>query len=123
MADQNFGVEHNFIKHWAGDTVKARTFSMTRDTGGGPVVEDFTNVQIKMHVRDEFTDIIAVDLSVGSGISVTTTDFTVDEFAAPVPSANRQSMNFKYDIEFTYISGRVVTYIYGILPVELSTSR
>ncbi len=98
---------YNFPKATEGDTHDGVTVTVKVD---GAAV-NLTNVAIAMQARSE-TDAVALDLSVGSGITKTNAAggiFAVDAFTMPAAGT------YSYDIEFTYADSSVKTYMSGFI--------
>jgi archaellin len=105
--------KYDFPTLYEGDTHDGLSITVTTTTGSTTTPVDLTNVTIAMQVRDrDDLTVLALDLAVGTGITKTNpTDgvFTIDPFTVPTAGT------YVYDIEFTYASGAVKTYMGGRL--------
>jgi len=109
--------KYDFPTLYEGDTYDGLSITVTTTVDGTTSPVDLTNVGIAMQVRgqdrgrDDYT-LLILDFSVGSGITKTDAAagvFTVDPFTVPTAGT------YAYDIEFTYASGAVKTYMGGRL--------
>lgn len=106
---------YNFPKLYEGDTHDGLSITVETTTGGVSSPVDLTNVDIAMQVRSNSAGALALDLSVGSGITKTDATngvFRVDAFTVPAAGL------YDYDIEFTYADGTVKTYMGGAMSVK-----
>ena len=105
---------YNFPNLYEGDTHDGLSITVETTSGGTSSPVDLTNVAIAMQVRNN-AGALALDLSVGSGITKTDAAngvFRVDAFTAPAAGV------YAYDIEFTYADGTVKTYMGGAMAVK-----
>lgn len=99
--------------------VKNDTFNEVRftylDGDGNPV--DITDCEIRIQFRYRSkTGAIVKNIEVGSGITLTDPTngiFTIDEFTP----LDWEVDSYYYDVEVTFPSGRIKTYVWGILKV------
>lgn len=111
---------YNFPSHVAEDTVKARTFTITRTPQGGSAgPEDLTNATVHFTVRDEL-DLVAYEATDGAGLSHNGAlgVVTLDAFNAPSKAGVHN-----HDLEINFPDGRRHTYIKGTLPVTQGQTR
>jgi len=96
---------YNFSKAVEGDTHDG--VSVTVKSDGAAV--NLTNITIAMQVRSA-TDAVALNLTVGSGLTKTNAAagvFTVNAFTMPAAGT------YSYDVQFTYANGSIKTYMSG----------
>jgi hypothetical protein len=112
----NIGI-YNTKPQIAGDTFQERILTIKRNNS--PI--DLTGVLIKMQIKTEANGKIIKDLSIGNGITIIDAlngKFKIDSFLSP-----SQSRQYVYDIQITYTSGVVRTYLKGVIPIIQDISR
>lgn len=100
---------YNIRDHWNGDSFKGLQFVLT-DQNDAAI--DLTGATIKCQFRDASDNTLILDLSIGSGITVDDAvngTFTIDA-RNPFGLATGK---YNYDVEVTYASGVIQTYIKG----------
>ena len=96
---------YNWNNDTRGDTIPSKTFKPITVDG---VDVDLTDVDIRMHVRSSGGSLLA-EFTKGNGITLSDTNgFTVEPF-----KITRYEGKAFYDIEFTFPSGVVKTWIAG----------
>lgn len=104
---------YDFPALYEGDTHDGLSVTVETTSGGSTSPVDLSTVAIAMQVRD-LSGTLALDLSVGSGITKTDAVngvFRVDAFTVPAAGS------YEYDIEFTYADSSVKTYMGGKMMV------
>jgi hypothetical protein len=113
-------IQYNFKEQYSGDTFNGLRITATRTISGNTSPIDLTNVAIKMDIKSLNVDTPLLSLTIGEGITLTDAlngIFTIDRFVVPKVGVHN------YDIQFTYQSGDIKTYVKGIFPVENDTTR
>ena len=104
---------YNFGTYVAADTVKERTFTITRTPSGGSAApEDLSGADVAFTFRDEWGVLVAT-FAVGSGVTVADNVVTLAAFAAP-----GRAGTYSHDMEITFADGERSTYLYGSLIVS-----
>lgn len=110
------------FKHIKGDTFEAVNFAMT--TGLIPVAIDLTGAVIKMQLRKQSCDIVkALSLTSVANAGLTITNAAGGLFKINKQIINIDPFNYVYDIEITFASGAVKTYISGFFNVTPDITR
>jgi hypothetical protein len=111
---------YNFPIQQEGDTFNSVQFTCTTTSNAVTTPIDLTSVSIKMQLRKTYQSEALLTLESGSGITITDAVngvFRIDEFI------NISAYNYLYDIQFTYNSGVVKTYVKGFLEVLKEVTR
>ena len=105
-------IEYNIPDHYKGDTFDALEFTILDDDGLTPI--DLTDATIKSQFRRKSkSGKLTKELNVADGITVTDALNGVIELDAFI--LDWDANTYYYDIKFTFIDGKVVTYRYGII--------
>ena len=110
------------FKHIKGDTFEAVNFAMTSGALLSPI--DLTGAVIKMQLRKQACDLVKV-ISLTSVLSdgITITNPALGLFKINKQIINIDPYNYVYDIEITFGSGVVKTYISGLFLVTPDITR
>jgi hypothetical protein len=111
---------YNFPIQYAGDTVAARRFTVTRTVSNVTAAENLTGVAIRCWFVRRSGQSAVYQFSVGSGVTIVNAAggvFDLNAFPAPGPGT------YDYDIEFTYPDTRVRTYVAGSMVVRGDVSQ
>ena len=92
------------ITAYAGDTFKAQ-MTFTNLPGNTPL--DLTGVALKMQIRLKATSAALETLSVGDGITIATNVVTFSK------ALTIKGGNYFYDLQATFPSGDIITYVAG----------
>lgn len=112
---------YDFKPQIAEDTFNGLQFTATLTTEGVTAPIDLTTVAIKIVFKKQGQTAVTSTLEIGSGITLDDAVngvFSIDPFtvfAAPY--------TYDYDIEFTYASGVVKTYLKGLFTVKAQTTE
>jgi hypothetical protein len=109
------------FKHIKGDTFEAVNFVMT--TGVIPVAIDLTGAVIKMQLRKSCDIVKALSLTSVLNAGITITNASGGLFKINKQIINIDPFNYVYDIEITFSSGVVKTYISGLFNVTPDITR
>lgn len=110
------------FRHIKGDTFEAVNFAMT--SGVIPVPIDLTGAVIKMQLRKKACDIVkALSLTSVGSAGLTITNPALGLFKINKQIINIDPFNYVYDIEITFGSGVVKTYIKGFFLVTPDITR
>lgn len=105
---------YNFKEQYAGDTFNG--IQLTATLNGSPI--DLTNITIKIQFKVSIEKASVKDLIIGTGLTLVDAVngvFKIDSFTVfTTPNIT----NYLYDLEFTYSSGVVKTYMKGDFPVK-----
>ena len=105
---------YNIPNHLKGDTFNGIAFTLTTEVPAAPI--DLTGAAIKVQFRKgNKTGFMQKELSIGSGITVT--DAPNGTFQLNPFKADWQPSIYYYDVEITFPSGRVKTYIEGTFKI------
>jgi hypothetical protein len=99
--------KYNFKDHVSGDTFNGVEFEMLNND----VAINLTNCAIKIQIKPENKGASVLTKNVGSGITITGPSlgvFRLDSFVCSLPAGY-----YDYDIQFTFPSGVIKTYISG----------
>lgn len=106
---------YDFPTQYSGDTFNAVQITATRtDINDVTTAIDLTNVDIRAHFKKKVSGTPDKEISVGSGITKTDAEngvFEIDTFI------NLAGGVYLYDLEFTYASGVIQTYLKGTYTV------
>ena len=107
-------VRKNLEDRVKNDTFESVNFNL-KDGVGDPI--DLTGVAIQIQFRYRCkTGSVAKDISIGSGVTLTDDVngiFTIDEFT-PITF---EIGTYFYDVEITFVSGKIKTYVFGTFEV------
>ena len=105
---------YNIGDHKKGDTFDGVRFTLTKSSDSSPI--DLTGASIACKFRKQTkTGTVVADLSIGSGITVVDAVngiFDIDAF-----DIDWSPLRYYYDVEITFASGVIKTYIEGTLTV------
>tara|TARA_R110000772_G_scaffold54130_1_gene123492 strand:+ start:2462 stop:2803 length:342 start_codon:yes stop_codon:yes gene_type:complete len=102
---------YNYGNWYRGDTLDAAQFNIKENT----VPLDLTGVTIKCQFRIPFNGKTIKEINIGSGITVSNPSSGAIIFDAF--TLNWDAGLYLYDVEFTYPSGTIKTYIKGTINV------
>lgn len=109
----------NYGNQYKGDTLESVAFTITYTGTTTPV--DLTGTTVKCQFRKPFNGAIVADLSLGNGLTMDDPDLgiiVIDD----ILELDWDVDNYRYDIEFTYPTGRIKTYIKGTINIVSDTS-
>lgn len=110
------------FKHIKGDTFEAVNFAIT--SGVIPTAIDLTGAIIKMQLRKQACDLVKVlSLTSVASAGITITNAANGLFKINKQIINIDPFNYVYDIEITFGSGVVKTYISGFFLVTPDITR
>jgi len=104
--------KYNFPNHIKGDTFLAQSFIFKKNAVAIDLTGGSFRMMIKKHKRDT---IAAVSLTDGSGITVTDAVNGVWEIDDQVIDIDEGK--YYYDVEYTYPSGIIATYLSGFIEI------
>lgn len=108
--------KYNFKPQYAEDTCNGIQVTATLTSGETTAPIDLTNIAIKMVFKKQGESTAVLTFEIGTGITLTDAEngvFTVDAFTVPTTP-----YTYVYDIEFTYPSTVVKTYMQGLMEVK-----
>ena len=107
-------VTYDMNNHHKGDTFNTLQFTMLNTDGLTPI--NLTGMGIKSQFRSDWKKgVLVKELNIGTGITVTDAlngVFQIDPFIL-----DWNPSNYYYDVEFTFVDARVVTYIEGLIKI------
>jgi hypothetical protein len=102
---------YNFPPHIKGDTFEGKVFTIL--INGTPANLNGATIKMDLRKNKKETTPLTLRLANGSGITILTNgSFQIDPQVIDIPSED-----YVYDIEITFASGEVKTWIEGILPI------
>lgn len=108
------------FKHIKGDTFDEVTFQLKINN----VAVNLTGAVIKMQLRKKYSDIVAaLSLTSASSVGITITNAATGEFKINQQIIDIEVYNYVYDIQITFSSGIVKTYVQGGFNVEPEVTR
>ena len=102
---------YDFNDRYYGDTSDEVQFTVTKTVSNVTSALDLSGVSIRMHFKKEGTNRVVKSLDTTSGITFVDASngvFKINSFLMELPPHN-----YDYDIEFTFSSGVVRTYLRG----------
>lgn len=106
---------YNFKPHIAGDTFNGLSFTVTLTSGAVTAPIDLTDVDIKVVFKKQGISTVVSTLEIGSGITLD--DAVNGEFSIDAFTVFTTPYTYEYDMQFTYASGVVKTYLKGFFKV------
>lgn len=98
---------------WKGDTFK-KTLSFF-DASNAPL--DLSTASVKMQIRKKAGEPVLESISSGYGITVVSNQVSIEKMI------NIEKGTYRYDLEVTYASGIVRTYLSGLFKVSDDITR
>lgn len=104
---------YNIPNQYAGDTFDGFQVTVTQTSNDVTTPINLTNITIACKFKKDSSTVL--DLTEGSGITIVDAEdgiFKIDAFSVPTDAGT-----YNYDIQFTYSSGSVKTYMRGTMKV------
>ena len=108
---------YNFPPHTKGDTFPGRTFEIKIKTDPADITDgaplDLTNASIRMQLRMSPTHPVSHELSTDNDMIIIDHNPLLGVFQVKEQIIDFPANNYVYDIEISWTSGKVKTYISG----------